>query len=292
MSDPFEDYDLDDDNDVDLNPSNKAPSNRIERFKGEAGRTYLASLMYFHPLEASIIKAAKKMAKKDGTELDKELVKSKIKEALAKRAEKLKTSVDELAPWQKLDTSKAQFKKVETQFCKQQGAAGLYVSRRGKDGAEGDKVWNMLEDPSIYYYTVILLYPTDRNGEVDVQAIMREGIVKPWRFAGGVFNRLIEINQNLSKVESSLSLANQDLKLKCKNSQFQNFDIDFSGKAIWLRNDKVRDKFLPQAFNLYEKMVDAREVSTADLKEKLGVGGGDSGEDVADEDMEDLLGNI
>jgi hypothetical protein len=46
---------------------------------------------------------------------------------------------------------------------------------------------------------------------------------------------------------------------------------------------------------MYEKMVtsDVRSLSSADLKEKLNLsGGGDSGEDVADEEMDDLLGNI
>lgn len=292
--DPF-DYD-DDEEVVDLNPANKAPSNRLDRFKGEKDRTYRIALMHFHSLEATIVRVAKAKAKKEGVELDKAAVKAKIQEVLAKRAEELGVPVEKLEPWQKLDLREAKFKKVITQFGGKFPGVGLVVSRKGKDGAEADKAWNMLDDPSTYYYTIILKYPTDRKGEVDAAAILREGEVLPWRFAGGVFNRLIDINQSLKEVGDGLSLANQDLKMTCKNAQFQNFDIDFSGKALWTRNDKIRDKFLPMAQALYEKMVssDAREMSSADLREKLNLsgGGGDSGEDVDDSEMDSLLGNI
>lgn len=294
MSDPFEQYD--DSDDVDLDPTNKAPSNRLERFKGEKDRIYRGALLYFHPLEATVIRAAKAKAKENGGEIDKEAVKAKLKEIYAKRAEEWKVPVNELKDWQKLDLRKAQFKKVLTQFGKQPGV-GLIVSRLGMDGPEADRAWNMLDDQSTYYYTVLLKYPTDRKGEVDVPAILRDGEVLPWRFAGGVFNRLIDINSSLKEVGDGVTLANQDLKMTCKNAQYQNFDIDFAGKAIWLRNEKVRDKFLPLAYAMYEKMVssDVRELSSADLREKLnlsGGGGGDSGEDVGDSEMDDLIGNI
>jgi hypothetical protein len=83
-----------------------------------------------------------------------------------------------------------------------------------------------------------------------------------------------------------------DLSLKCTNKQYQNFDIDFVGNgAIWQKSTKIRDKFLPKAHALYPKLVDAREMSTADLRIKLGIGG-DSGEDVSDDDMEDFLDDV
>jgi hypothetical protein len=265
----------------------------LERFKGEKDRVYRVALLYFHTLDASIYMAAKAAAKKAGKELDKAAVKAQIAEAFAKRAEELGKSVDELEPHQKLDTSAVNFRKVTTQFGKQQGV-GLTISRMGLDGAEADKAWKMLEEPSHYYYTPILKYPTDRKGEVDAKSILRDGEVVPWRFSSGVFNRLIDINESLKNVGDGLNLANQDLKMTCKNPQYQNFDIDFAGKALW-RHPKLTEKFLPQAVAMYEKMVtsDVRSLSSADLKEKLNLsGGGDSGEDVADEEMDDLLGNI
>lgn len=299
MSDPFEDYD-DEEEVVDLNPANKAPSNRLERFKGEKDRVYRVALMYFHSLEASIVLAAKAKAKEIGEELDKAAVKAKIKAALVKRAEELDIPVEKLEPWQKLDLSEAKFRKVMTQFGGKIPGVGLVVSRKGKDGPEADKAWDKLDDPTFYHYTIILKYPTNRKGELDVKAILRDGEILPWRFAGGVFNRLVDVNESLKEVGDGLSLANQDLKLTCKNAQFQNFDIDFAGKAAWTRNDKIRDTFLPQAYALYERMVssDAREMSSADLREKInlagggGGSGGDSGEDVDDTEMDDLLGNI
>lgn len=289
--DPFDEYD--DEDVVDLDPANKAPSNKLDRFKGEAGKTYRVALLYFHTLESSIVRAAKRAAKKEGKDPDKDQVKDLINKSLAKRAEELEKSVDELETWQKLDLRKAQFKKVITQYGKFQGG-GLFESRLGKDGPEADKIWSKLEEPTTYYYTIVLIYPTDPNGNVEKEAILRSSLVKPWRFAGGVFNRLIEVNQSLSQVGDGLSLANQDLRLKCKNAQYQNFEIDFAGKALWTQSDKIKNKFLPMAVDMYEKMTtsDARRVSTADLKEKLGLGG-DSGEDVADDsEMDDILSSV
>lgn len=280
-------FDYDDENDVDLDTAKKAPSNRVERFKGEQGVTYRVALMYFHPLSQTLAKAAKAKAKKEGTEVDKASVKAAYDKLLAKQAEELGKSVDELAEWEKLDTKRPQFKKYRSHY---KEGVGIVLSRLGKDGPEADKVWAMLGDPSEYYSTALLVYATDREGNVDMESVLSRSYVKPYRFSNGVYNRLIEINQKLKSLGHSL--ATFDLMMKCKNDKFQNFDIDFAEQAIWVKSKKVREKFLPLAHSLYPKIVDAREISTADLRNKLGIGG-DSGSDVADdEEMEDLLDSV
>lgn len=284
-------FDIDDVDDVDLSPSNKAPSNKVERFKGESNVTYRAALLYFHPLATSLVLAAKRKAKKEGTEVDKDAVKKALDAALAKRLEEYGvSSADELADWQKLDTRKVQFKKYKSQY---KEGLGFFVSRLGKDGEEADKVWGMLEDPRDYYCTVLLVYPTDREGNVEKELLLTRSVVKPWRISSKNFNRLIEVNQKLRNLPGggSASLANMDLTLKCTNDKYQNFEIDFASEAIWTKSKKVRDKFLPKAHALYEKLVDAREISTQDLRIKLGIGG-DSGEDVSDDDVDDFLEGV
>lgn len=289
MSDDI--FDIDDTDDVDLSPQNKAPSNRVDRFKGETGITYRAALMYFHPLSTSLVLASKRKARKEGTEVDKAAVKKALDAALAKRVEEYEvSSVDELAEWQKLDFRRTQFKKYKSHY---KEGVGFVVSRLGKDGEEADKVWGMLGDPRDYYTTVILVYPTDREGNVEKELLLSRSTVKPWRFGRGSFNRLIEVEQKLKNLPGggSASLANMDLSLKCTNDKFQNFDIDFASEAIWTKSKKVRDKFLPKAQALYEKLIDAKEMSTQDLRIKLGVGG-DSGEDVSDDDVDDFLEGV
>jgi len=292
--DPFVGDEDDYEDDVDLNPENKAPSNRLDRFKGEQGKVYRVSLMYFHTLEQSIIQRSKRKAAKEGIKLDKAAVKTVIQKALTQRAEQLKKSVDELEVHEKLDLKRAQFKKHNTQFLKlEEGGGGLFISRLGKDGPEADRYWNQLDDVRTYYYTVILVYPMKRNGKIDMENIIRDGEVMPWRLGSGMFNTLIDKNEMLKNLNAGSSLASTDLTFSCKNTKFQNFDVDPAGESLWIKSDKIRNEFLPQAVQLYDRMVDARAITTAELKEKLGVSG-DSGEDVTDDDddLNALVDNV
>lgn len=289
MSDDiFDQYD-DNDDDLDLTPENKAPSNKVERFKGKKDESYRAALLYFHPIEQAVVSAAKRKARKEGTEVDKDKVRAAIAKLLSKRAEELGKSVDELADWEKLDWSKIQFKKKKIHY---QEGIGYTVSRLGLDGDAADKIWGRLDDPKDYYFTVLLVYSTDRGGNVDKDSLLSRSYVIPWRISGKVFNRLIDVNEKLKKLPGGgTTLAEMDIKLTCTNGEYQNFDIDFDSEALWKKSSKLRSKFLPMAFSLYEKMVDVRELSTRDLAEKLGIGG-DTGEDVGDDDMEDLLDDV
>lgn len=288
MSDDiFDNYD--DDDDLDLNPENKAPSNKVERFKGKKDESYRVALLYFHPIEQAVVSAAKRKARKEGTDIDKDKVRAAIQKLLEKRAEELGKSVDELADWEKLDLSKIQFKKKLIHY---QEGIGYTVSRLGLDGEEGDKVWGRLDEPRAYYFTILLVYSTDRSGNVDKETLLARSYVIPWRISGKVFNRLIDVNEKLKKLPGGgTTLAEMDLKLTCTNGEYQNFEIDFDSEALWKKASKIRSKFLPQAHALYEKMVDVRELTTRELAEKLGIGG-DTGEDVGDDDMEDLLDDV
>lgn len=289
--DPFDFDDFDDD--VEPTPQNRAPSKRVERFKGEQGKIYRVSLLYFHPLDVSLAKRLKKKAEKEGVPLDVAAAKKTVAAALAKRAEALGKAVDDLQPWEKLDTSKAQFKLFKSHY---KEGVGVILSRLGKDGPEGDKVWSTLPEPSTYYSTVVLIYPTDSAGEVDAKNILRDGVVKPWRFGPKTFNTLISKNQVIQKYGSDKSLANSDLTLECSNGQFQNFEIEPAGEALWSRSQKIKEHFLPKAVALYDKIVDAREMTTNELREKLGMGGGGDSSDVSDDidlsDDEDILANV
>jgi len=270
--------------DVDLDPTNRPPSNRVERFKGETGKTYRVALLYFHPLSQTLLKRMGGSAK-----ADKAVFQENLAKALAKRAENWGKKVEDLQEWEKLDLANAQFKKFETHFHDDVG--GSVVSRLGKDGPEADKIWKALPEPRTYYSTIGLFYPIDSAGNVDVKNIVRDGFVKPWRFSNGTFRILISKNEMLKEYQQSL--ANSDLKLQCKSAQYQTFDIDPAGAAIWLKSEAIRSAFLPQAHALYDKLIDAKRISTADLREKLKMSGGDSGHDVTSEsEIDDLLGTV
>lgn len=279
-----EEFDYDDYNDdVDLDPANRPPSNRVERFKGEAGKNYRVALLYFHPLAVTLYK------RMGGPKADKAAVDETLAKALAKRAEAFGKKVEDLQDWEKLDLANAQFKKYITHY---HDDVGSVLSRLGKDGAEADKIWRSLPEPRTYYSTIALFYPTDSSGNVDQKNIVRDGFVKLWRFSNGTFRTLISKNDMLKEYKQSL--ANSDLKLQCKSSQFQTFDIDPAGAAIWIKSEVVRSHFLPLAYGLYDRLVDAKSLSTADLRDKLKMGGGDSGSDVvsSEAEIDDLLGTV
>lgn len=301
MSDDFNYEGYDDD--VDLHESNKPASNRVERFKGETKKIYRAALLYFHPLPVTIRRAFVRKAKKEGTDVDMNAVKEMATKAFAKRAADLGKNVSDLEEWEKLDLSCAQFKSYSSYYHED---VGTVVSRFGKDGAEADKIWRQLGEPRTYYSTIALFYPLDASGNVDVKNIARDGYVKLWRFGKGTFTTLFAKDAMLQ--EYNQSLANSDLKLECKSAQFQTFDIDPAGAALWLKSPSLKAKFLPMAYALYDKLVDARELSTAEVKKKLaeagvseetgrsnGAAGGSGGAgkgDVTEDDIEDLLQNV
>lgn len=263
-----------------------AKSSQVEWYKGEKGRTIRAAPVYFHPLEAAAIRAVK--AKNPAA--TKEEILAGVQKILAKRAEDLGKKVEELAPYEKLDTSNTRFKKIEAHY---KDGVGYCISRLGKDGPEADEVWKMMGDVKRYYTTALLIYPTTSSGELLKAQLATDWKVVPWRFSTKVYGAMHQRANGLR--ENGISIASQDLTITCTNTDFQNFDIDTAGPAIWLKNDAFKASVLAKAQSLYEKLVPFREMSTADLRIKLGLGGGAStGSDggVTDDNFADLMGQL
>lgn len=254
-------------------------------FKGDKGRTYRVAFVYFHPLDVVAVMAAKKK----NPEITDEEIEKLVQKVLSKRAEEVGKPVDQLADHEKLDLRRVQFKRIRAHF---KEGFGYVVSRLGKDGKDADRIWEQLGEPRDYFSTLLLIYPTDRDGDVD-KAELSKGkgwVVNPWRFSGKVAERVMSLGKSLRN--NDLSLAAQDLTMKCTNSEYQNFDLDPAGKAIWLQSPKFRSKVLEAALKLYSKMNPFREMSTADVRIKLGISDGDVGESVDEEDWSGMLGNV
>ncbi len=280
--DVFGDYDFEDD--VSLDPEDKkhAATDRRDWFKGDKGHTYRVAPIYFHPINITVMKAAKKK----NPEIEREALLEIGQKALAARAEELGKAADQLDDHEKLDLRRIQFRKFMAYY---KDGLGYVVSRLGKDGKDADKVWGMMGDVRKYFTTILLVYPTTREGEIDKSRLSKGWLVQPWRFSGKVYGRLHQVAAGLKSNE--LAIATQDLSLKCTNTDFQNFELDGAGRGLWLKSPKFRDKVLAEAVKLYKELNPFRELSTADLKTKLGVGG-DAGEDVSDDDFDDILDNV
>jgi hypothetical protein len=278
----YEEYE----DDIGLGAEDKkhAQSNQLDWFKGEKGRAYRVALIYFHPLEAAIVGAMKKANPK----VTKEELQEKVKAALAKRAEELGKAVDQLAPHEKLDTGNVRFKKVDSNY---KDGVGYVISRLGKDGPEADQIWKMMGDVKRHFTTALLIYPTDSDGTLDKDQLVNGWRVMPWRFSTKVYGTLHQQANALR--ENKLSIASQDIILKCTNTDYQNFDITPAGPSVWVKNKEFASRVLAKAYPIYEKLIPFREMSTADLKIKLGVGGPAASEDgVGDDAFSGLLDQV
>src|SRR5512142_1078330 len=218
-------------------------SNKLEWFKGEKNHVYRASLAYFHPLQATVLKRLRK-AKPAATKEEKAAA---IAEALKSRAEKLSKAAKDLSEAEMLDTSSVQFKRLEAHY---KEGFGYVISRLGKDGAEADEVWRTLGDVKTYYTTVLILYPM-ANGKVvtNPQLVYENFKVMPWRISGKPYERFHSLAEGCRSNE--LNLATQDIVLKCTNADYQNWDIDLAGKALWRSNPSFQKAALSQAMALY-----------------------------------------
>lgn len=291
--DPYAEYD-DFDGDVGLGEEEKhyGKGKTQDWFKGQHKRIYLAHLVYFHPADVSAVLRYRAKAKKDGKTLDREQIQKVAQAALKKRAEELDKSVDAMDKVDQLDLGQVRFKHLTAHYIEDGPVKGYLTSRLGKDGADADKAWSTLPEPRDYFTTVLLIYPTDQEGNIDKEAIAREWRIMPWRFSNKIYDRIWSVNKGLKS--NDLSIANQDLRLKCVNGEFQNWEIDSAGKAIFRRSPKFERKVLEAALPMFEKLNPFRVLSSADLKDKLGMtgGGGGGGDDISDDDMDDLINNV
>lgn len=263
-------------------------NNKLDWFKGQMGVTYRISLLYFYPLEMAVAMAVKRQAEKQGKTATKEQMLEAAQKVLTKRAEELGKSVDALEPHEKLSLDNIRFKKVRAHY--QKDGVGYVVSRLGKDGPEADEVWKTLGDVKNYFCTIILIYPTNREGELVKESLATHWQVKPWRAHSKIYESLIDEAESLKA--NDLTIANQDLTAKCTNEDFQNFTIKSAGKALWRKDSRFQAKVLEKALEFYDKLSPFRELSTADLRIKLGMSNGSSESDSSGDDFENLLEGV
>jgi len=285
-NDQYQEYDAD----VSLEAEDKAKigSNNQEWLKMTKGQTLLCAFLYFHPVDVNAVKVVKALAKKASKPVTAEEIKAAASKALIDRATELNKSADQLTPDEKLDLKTVQFKSFKAHY--QQGV-GFALSRLGKDGAEADSVWRKLPEAKQYFSTLLLVYPTTSEGKHNLEAIKAgQWRVIPWRFGPGTYDEIWNLNDGLRG--NSMSIANQDIKLECKETQYQNMKVNFVGKAAWQSNANFKKLVLTKAMEYYGKLVPFREMSTDQLRAKLGMGGSPVQDTTAGEDFTGLLDNV
>jgi hypothetical protein len=291
MSEEFE-VEVPDVGDADIGLSDDEVSKYTTRsswFKGEKDHRYRVALLYFSPLKVAVTRALR-LKKPDITEAE---LKAGILKALTRRAEERNKPVAQLQPHEVLDTSQVRF--VPTTAYYKEGVG--YVMRTGKEGPEADKIWEKMGDSKVYFTTVLVVYPTDRQGNLMKDRVQKDWYVVPWRPSSAVYQRLNELQKSLK--ENDLSLATQDLMLVCTNSGYQNFNVDPAGKAFWTARDEsgklrwpdLHYEILEKAYAFYgKKLVPFRTMTTLELSEKLGLDASSSvAADTGSDDFSDLI---
>jgi hypothetical protein len=272
----------------------KYTQQRQEWLKMTKGQQVRAAFVYFHPVNKNAVaKALTDAAEKKTAKPTPEQCVDIGRKALAAHAGKLNKGVDALTPLERLDLSEVKMKRMWFHY---QEGLGYVISRLGKDGVEADAVWKKLPEPKITFTTLLLIYPTDRAGNVDKEKLTTNWYIIPWRFHKGVYENIWKLNKGLE--ENGTSIASQDVKLDCKVQEYQNIDVQFCGPAIWQKSEKFRGIVLAKAMELYDKLIPFREMTTDQLRGKLGMGGsavgtaGIGGDATSGTDFTDLLDNV
>lgn len=290
MSDEYE-YDTEGDVSLDVDEKNVGGATTEEFKMTHKGQTVRAAFVYFHTVDANAVSAAVKKAKAGGKNLSKEEIVEVAKAALAKRAETAGKPVDKLTAADKLDLGVAHFKSMKAHY---QDGIGFVMSRLGKDGADADAIWKRLGDPRAYFSTLLLIYPTNSEGGLNKEefgAQVKGGKLKliRWRFGKKTYDGIWKQNDALRA--NNIALASQDVNLECKEPKYQNIEVSATGPAIWLKNDVVKAAVLAQAVGMYDKLIPFREMTTDQLRAKLGLGTSGS-DDVSSGDFQDMLDQV
>lgn len=263
----------------------KVQTNQLEWYKGEKGRTDRVALVYFNTLDAT----ARRKVLQQKPDLSVDQQKAVIVRVRNQLSEKLGKAVDALDQVDLLDTSEARFKTVTASFKKEIG----YVAWPKNIPPSEEKIWAKAGERKDYVITVLLWYPTDREGEVEKERL-KHFRVMPWRFAPEKYDIFRKINKGL--LESGSSISHVDLNFSCSDTQYQKITITQAGPAIYLKNPQLKRLVLEKAVALYSKLNPFRELTIDELREKLGMppvgGGSTSGADFSNEDFSTVLNGV
>lgn len=297
MSNPFDDnstYSLDD-QDVGLDDEGKKfLQPRDEWLKMTKGQCLRGSFVHFHTVDKNAAQAALQAAAKKSEPLSQDAVRAIARKSLEDRAASLGKSLDALTAVERLDLSEVKMKKFWGSY--QQGL-GFVINRLGKDGPEADSVWKKIPEPRLYFSTLLILYPTNAQGDItdnEKGRLTTDWKILPWRFGKKTYEEIWKLNAGLKS--NGMGIHSQDIKLECKDAQYQNINVSFVGASIWQKHEKFRTMVLTKAMGFYDKLVPFREMSTDQLRAKLGLGGSavmSVGDDAATGgDFTDLLSQV
>jgi len=262
------------------------------------GQKIRASFVYFNTFDVNLVSDFVAQCKDQGKPYTSEDLKKVGGVALKKLAEKLGKEVEALTEFDKIDTSRPAFKVLRSHY---KEGVGSVLSRLGKDGPEADKLWQSLGEPKTHATTLLLVYPCDDDGDVNGEEFVRmvkAGKIKlvPWKFSQKLYEKIYRANAPLIKMNTSLS--QMDVIIECTNPAYKDAEIQADGNATWLQHEAIKKAVLEKAIPMYKDLNPFREMTTEQLREKLGMGGSDSSGDrqssvdISSVDFDDMLKDV
>lgn len=236
------------------------------------GQVMRAAFVNFATVDVNAVAAARAAAREESRTLTPDELRQVAQKALAAQAAKL--GVSALSPIDRLDLTEAKFKMFRFHFAP--SPVGYVLSKldrngRTKEGPESDKVWKSLEEPKDGFSTLLLVYPTDAKGNIDKNRLATDWRLIKWRLGKKTFEEILKINTGLRG--NGLSIASQDVRLECKEPQYQQISATSLGPATWLKVPAFKQAVLTQALSMYDDLIPFKEMSTETLRSKLGMGG-------------------
>ena len=234
---------------------------RQEWFKGEKGRTDRIALINFatHPATA-----VRKLLQSNRLASIAEQ-KAAIRSVLTTRAQELHKPPSKLAPSELLDIRNVRFQQFKGAYKQDVG----FVEVPAKILAAEQDVWGKLGEPRCYMSTLVLVYRTDRDGEVDHDHAARGWRVMPWRFTTDKYELFRRIDKGLS--ERQINISDVDLYVTCTDSQFQKMTITQAGSALYRRSPEFVNLVLESVVAKQRQLRPFRQLTTEELREKLGM---------------------
>lgn len=283
-------YDSDFSDDIGLGAEDRdrVQSNKLDWYKNDTkNRIDRVALVYFNPVDINALKGFMRENPTASEEEQKALV-AKVR---AERATTLGKSVQALDAVDLLDTSEVRFKAVDASYKEKIG----YVPWPRHIPTSEKAVWDKLElvaPHKTYVVTALLVYPTNSEGEIDKTRLKNGWSIRPWRFSQPTLQQIQRINRTLVAEGSNMGAI--DLHIECEEPKFFKYVISKAGPSILAKNADFRRVVLEKAVAMYPKLNPFKAVTTEELKEKLGMGGGGGsiGANSSDEDFTGILGNV
>lgn len=233
----------------------------VQWYSAEKGRTDRVALVNF----PTILQSARRQILRANLKASIEEQRTTIAKVKRTLAEKLGKSNDQLTPGELLDSREVRFKQCQATFHKELGF--LEIPHDLSSGEQA--VWRKVGEPRSYVYTLLLVYRSDRDGEVEREHASKGWRVVPWRFSPEKYETIRKIDKGLREDHSSV--ANVDLLLTCTDSQYQKITITQAGSALYRQNADFLRNVLETAASLKDRMTPFRLLSTDELREKLGM---------------------